>query len=480
MTTAAPDARFLTFFVGKERFAVNAADVLEIFRPPPLTRVPNGPPSLMGIGSLRGLPAPVISLARLLGRHDPIAADFRLLLIDAGQAVGLAVDRIGSLTQLPDGAAADGRLYLIDDEDVRPLDLDALLKRDFSARPVQALRRATQSGADVETAPRRELSFLTFALAGQLYALPIEEVAGAVALPPSLTVMAQSDETVLGIATVQNRLLPIVSLRLLLGLPPEQPKGAKVVVARIGGASIGLAVDRLQAILRVPEETIDPAPAVLNRGAGEAQVRSICRLPGNKGLVAILSSERLFREAAVARILAERQEGSGTMKAADKEGGAERFLIFRLDEEEYGLPLDAVEEVVRLPSQLTRVPNAPSFVQGVMPLRGKAIPVIDQRVRFASGSSGSEDTRPRIIVTSIEGRKAGFIVDAAAEIIAIAPDSISATPELAAEAGRLFSRVASLDGGKRLILLIEPREMLEKAERDLLARLDASLITDPA
>src|SRR6202012_5855612 len=104
-------------------------------------------------------------------------------------------------------------------------------------------------------------------------------------------------------------------LRRLLGLAPEQPRGAKVVIARIGGASVGLAVDRMQAILRVPEETIDPAPSVLNRGAGETQVRSICRLPGNKGLVAILSSERLFREAAIARILAERHEESGAMKA---------------------------------------------------------------------------------------------------------------------------------------------------------------------
>ena len=71
-----------------------------------------------------------------------------------------------------------------------------------------------------------------------------------------------------------------------MALPSSQ-----VVVARIGDAMVGLAVGRLRAILRVTVHAIDPAPAVLNRGEGEAQVQSICRLPGTEGLVAILSSE---------------------------------------------------------------------------------------------------------------------------------------------------------------------------------------------
>ena len=53
------------------------------------------------------------------------------------------------------------------------------------------------------------------------------------------------------------------------------------------------------------------------------------------------------------------------------------------------------------------------------------------------------------------------------------------TPGMAADAGRLFSRVATLDGGERLILLIEPREMLDRAERDLLAGMDAGVSDQP-
>ncbi len=489
MNDAAPTAKVLTFFVGDEQFAVTASDVLEIHRPPRLTRVPNGPASLLGIGSLRGMPAPVVSLARLLGRPDRPGPQARLLLLDGDQTVGLAVDRVGTLTAMPaapveaEGRKAGfGRLFQIDDQSVRALDLASLLRTEFAAQSRPDVRPAAETAAPLAETRRAELSFLAFDLAGQAYALPIDEIEEALALPETLAGVAQSDQAVLGVTTLRDRLLPVVSLRLLLGLPARHAASDRVVVARIGEARIGLAVDRLRSILRVPEKSIDPAPAVLNRGAGEAQVRSICRLEGGR-LVAILSAERLFRDETVAHILADgldeaRNQGAAASDSTE-DGMAERFLIFRLGSEEYGLPLESIDEVVRLPGQITRLPNAPDFVAGVITLRGRVVPVIDQRLRFATEGAAA-GSRPRIVVTSIEGRPAGFIVDTAAEILAIGQGSRNATPDLAAEAGRLFSQVASLDGGKRLILLIEPRELLERAERDLLERLAAAMDTHPA
>ena len=150
---------------------------------------------------------------------------------------------------------------------------------------------------------------------------------------------------------------------------------------------------------------------------------------------------------------------------------AERFLIFRLGMEEYGLPLASVVEVTRLPERLTRVPKAPAFIEGVLNLRGTVTPLIDQRQRFgATDSDGGQ--RPRVIVTTVDGRAAGFVVDAVTEISSLGGDQIAPTPELTGDAGRLFRRIATLDDGARLILLIEPKEMLDRAERDLLASLD--------
>ena len=60
----------------------------------------------------------------------------------------------------------------------------------------------------------------------------------------------------------------------------------------------------------------------------------------------------------------------------------EQFIIFRLGDQEYGLPIAAVDEIARPPEQITRLPKAPAFIDGVMNLRGSVVPIVDLRRRF--------------------------------------------------------------------------------------------------
>lgn len=473
---------YLTFHSGDEIFAADANGIAEVFRLPPLTRVPHSPPSLLGMAGLRGMAVPVISLARLLGQEDSATEATRLLLLRGEHNIGLVVDRIGAVTALPDepAEAANGKrnrnqIYNVAGGTARVLDLPALLRRDFAG----TRGRAEQNHAPAAAMRQEDASavaLLAFDLAGQSYALPLQEIEEVRKLPPQLAAIAQSDKAVLGVARSGERVLPVVSARHLLGLPPA-PADAMAVI-RLGADVIGLAVDRLRAIVRVPESAIDVAPALLNRGAGEAQVHAICRPPGSAGLLAILSRERLFRNEKIASILAAGPSEGETMtedRNAPKPSlsGALQFLIFRLGDEEYGLPLACVDEVARLPERLTRVPRAPAFIEGVFNLRGKLVPVIDQRQRFGAQGESRADRR-RVVITAVEGRQAGFIVDSVKEILLLTQDQLGPTPELTAEAGRLFTRIATLDQGARLILLIEPREMLDRAERDLLGALETA------
>lgn len=477
MSSSSANAQFLTFFVSDNQFAARATDVSEVFRRPKITRVPNGPPSLLGIAGLRGSAAPVVSLSKLLGGEDNPSDEGRLLLLGGDQPVGLAVDRVGVLTTLPAAVEEPGvrqgirRLYRVEDAGLRVLDLEELILRDFSWTTAPK-RAAAEIDQEASASAEDHLALLGFELDGQAYSLPLDEVDEVLSLSGELTMVAEAHEAALGVMNLREQLLPIVSLRILLGLTGREPASAKVVVARIGEARVGLVVDRLTAILRVPVSTIDEAPAALNRGKGTAQVESICRLPDGAALVAVLSSERLFSDEKTAQILADGRSEARTM-SADETGSRERFVIFRLGTEEYGLPLAAVDEVVRLPEMLTRVPNAPAFIEGVLNLRGKVTPIIDQRRRFASDPQG-DNGAPRIIVTTVDDRQAGFIVDAVSEILPVRAEQIEPTPAMTADAGRLFTRVATLDGGARLILLVEPRELLDRAERDLLVSLDAS------
>jgi purine-binding chemotaxis protein CheW len=281
----------------------------------------------------------------------------------------------------------------------------------------------------------------------------------------------------IGVIALRGVLLPLVSLNALLGLPAgaTERDGRRVVVTRIGGALVGLVVDGMKEVLRVPLDAVDPVPPVLTRGKGEARIEAICRLEGGQRLVSVLAPARLFDDQTAARILADAEGGATQMSGsviADET--VEQFVVFRLGEEFYGLPILSVDEIVRRPDHLTRVPRAPAFVEGVMNLRGRVVPVISQRQRFSVTGGDAGKTR-RIVVVTVDALQAGFVVDAVSEVIAVSSHELKRNPDLTADGAQVFDRIANIESAGRMILLIDPRALLDRAERDLLAALAAEV-----
>ena len=148
----------------------------------------------------------------------------------------------------------------------------------------------------------------------------------------------------------------------------------------------------------------------------------------------------------------------------------QRFVVLRLGPERYGLPIAAVDEVVRAPEMLSRLPKAPSYVSGVMNLRGRIIPVIDQRQRFSvAGEAGAAG---RVVVVTIGALQAGFAVDGVDSILEVGDDELLPAPEFADDGDRVFDRAIERDG--EVVLLIDPKALLDRAEADLLRDLTAA------
>lgn len=152
-------------------------------------------------------------------------------------------------------------------------------------------------------------------------------------------------------------------------------------------------------------------------------------------------------------------------------GGGERIiLVFDLNEEFYGLDVNLVREIVRVPGRITRVPNAPSYIRGVINLRGTVIPVLDMSIKMGRESSeGSSDSR--IVVAEFEDLNLGVIVDAVREVRTIYEREIESADrvETSIEAEYLGG-VAKIDDGRLICLLDLPRlldirEIIEGEER---------------
>ena len=98
-------------------------------------------------------------------------------------------------------------------------------------------------------------------------------------------------------------------------------------------------------------------------------------------------------------------------------------------------------------------------------LRGTVLPVIDQRTRLGLPKSERND-RQRIMVYTVGGLRTGFIVDSVAEVLRISKNNIEHAPELSQEQAKLITRVAKLEGDKRLVMLIDPDQLLGSIESE--------------
>ncbi|MDB4916992.1 MAG: CheW domain protein [Gemmatimonadetes bacterium] len=144
-----------------------------------------------------------------------------------------------------------------------------------------------------------------------------------------------------------------------------------------------------------------------------------------------------------------------------KAAGAESYVLCELAGTTYALRSDDIEQL-EMVGQLTPVPNAPPFVDGVTSVRGRVIPAISLRARF--GFDRVEHTlRTRLVVVRSEGRVVGLIVDNAREFAAIPTDAIHPPPEGMADLSTRYLR-GTAHLGERLIFVLDVTELLRVTE----------------
>lgn len=142
-----------------------------------------------------------------------------------------------------------------------------------------------------------------------------------------------------------------------------------------------------------------------------------------------------------------------------------QLVSFNIGQEEFGLDIQSIQEINRM-VDITRVPNAPEFVSGVINLRGKVIPIIDLRKRFGF-SPKENDRNTRIIVVELVGMVVGFVVDSVSEVLRI-PKSITEPPPaiVAGIGSEYITAVAKLEN--RLLILLDLERILKDKEKQQL------------
>jgi purine-binding chemotaxis protein CheW len=485
--------RFLTFRVDSQLYALRSDEVTEVIRVPVIAKVPQSPTALLGLGNLRGTVLPVIGLREMLGK--PAITDLsnaRAIILDGVGAAALVVDSVATIESVEPGqvevnkrdiAATDAEKLRgafssgADKEAAKILDIGQLLLAAFSGRArntddVKVVRSKEEAPSKKRGGEFKAMEMLvTFEVADQEFALPLGSVQEILPLPSSFTAVARAEAVILGITSVRNSLMPLLSLRGLLGFGAATGANdrEKVIVMKLGNEHIGLVADQARSIVSADPDHMDPVPPILAaRTGGESRIRSVYRGDEGRRLISILSPDQMFREDVMQKLTHHQIHQIPERLVADENREELIFLVFRLGDEEFGLPIDAVVEVAQVPAQIARVPRTPKFLEGVVNLRGEVLPVVDQRRRFDMPKIGNPETR-RLVVVKTERHRAGIIVDSVSDVLRIYRDEVASAPDLTDEkTARLIQGVINLEKADRIVLLLDPGELLTRAEQGLL------------
>lgn len=184
----------------------------------------------------------------------------------------------------------------------------------------------------------------------------------------------------------------------------------------------------------------------------------------------IAEATHVSRHEAARAAVAAAVEGAAGARIA--QGG--EFLTFRLGAEEYGIDILRVQEI-RSYEQPTRIANAPSFVKGVVNLRGVIVPIIDLRLKLGCDSA-EYNTFTVVVVLNVRGRVVGAVVDSVSDVLELRKEHIKPAPELASNVDASFiTGIGTVKTGQgdaeteRMLILMDIEGLMSSADMGLVA-----------
>jgi purine-binding chemotaxis protein CheW len=236
-----------------------------------------------------------------------------------------------------------------------------------------------------------------------------------------------------------------------------------VITMRRSARTPGILVDAVSEVLSVAKDAIEPPPPILSADDAD-QLRGVAKLDEGKRLIMLLDVNRVLSPAE-----AQQLAGLGVQagKGASDEAAVQRrqtadeqqYVSFRVENEEFGVGIQQVQEIIWLPN-ITKVPRAPHFVEGIINLRGSVLPVIDMRKRFGIPEAPHTDSTS-IVVVDVGSRKTGVIVDSVSEVLRISQDAIEPPPPVVAGVDASFVQgVGKLQGGQRMLIILDLARVL--------------------
>ncbi len=437
------EEQLVSFKLAGDEYAFDIANVREILKISSVTSVPNVPSYVRGLFTIRNHLLPIIDMRELLGLPSMISE--RIEYLDQGfEEDANWVDNLrhvlesGSYFNSVRNAKASEFGQWIETYKSTSIEVESVVKSLKKARA--NLYNSGMRALDMREKDKKDaLSFL-------------------------------EENTRSCLKIVSDHLLRFKKV-----LEKHICEDQRALVVEVDSITVGFLVDWVDEVSRIPQSVIDETPAMA--ASDRKELRAVAKLEQGRRLImimdekALLSSETSRAIKKLEKQNAEKENTEDEMKSLARQSMDEVQLVtFSIAGEEYGIPIMQVQEINRA-SDITSVPRAPEFIDGMTNLRGNVIPVINIRNLFDLEELEVSD-RTRIIIVDIGGSKTGLRVDGVNEVLRLSRQDIEVTPHVVTSAGAnaFLEGVCKIDEGRRIVMLLNVEKILDENELQALEK----------
>ncbi len=487
------DTLLIKFLINNDRFGVNIANIREIIEIPKITSVPRTPDYFVGIVNLRGEIISVIDIRTRFGleqkEYDELSR-IAILFFKNGY-IGMIVDDVNEVVHVAsqeiqptpallkniDTKYLKGVVRTLNDETILLLNIEEILDVNefFSEELEDELVTGSDYGYEqVETEKEEMIQLITFCLQTELYAINIQDADEIIKLR-EIVPIPQSPDFIRGVISLRGAVIPIVDFHIRFNYDRlVENEDTAIIVVDIGNCEVGFIVDAIAEIIRVPETLISTPPPTLAKSEID-QLYGVIKLDDSdhSKIISYISLNNLFSEEELSLLTEVKDESAESLKSRKEAVKDEAFVVvnFVVGEDTFTIPVEVVIEISRYP-ELTKVPSAPSFVDGVINLRGDIVFVIDLRARFGFPRKLPDDNT-RVVIANIDGIKTGFIVDSVDSVRTIYRSQMEPAPKIITSIENDYiDSVVKLKDGAEMMIMLNLFSLLNSEEKKALVASD--------
>jgi purine-binding chemotaxis protein CheW len=243
---------------------------------------------------------------------------------------------------------------------------------------------------NTDTVNSDEGQLVVFKLSKEEFGVDINNVREIVRLP-DITPIPCSPEYISGICNLRGNVLPVIDSRIRFAMKAqEMTDKTRLLVVEAGGCNTGLVVDDVREVLRIKLSHVEPPPVVC-RGIDRGFLSGVVKMDEGKRLILTLNLGEVVHVEVEDH--AQKTTGKKAESHEEKKSGEladeEQLVTFNIAKEEYAFNIDKVREILRV-SEITAVPNVPSYVRGLFTIRNQLMPVLDLRSILGVANLASE------------------------------------------------------------------------------------------